>query len=135
MTKILAFIVSYMGFLWTGARFKIVGSEVSTSNGGDALLLVESRHLRLRFVCDRTQLLLDFQPTGTSAPNEWFSVDLIRRMLLGTRETSAVLDASYAAFLWEHLDEIERRFSDENSAETRRQLKELKVKRAKEMFG
>jgi hypothetical protein len=124
-----------MGFLWSGAKFKIVGSEVSTSNGGDALLLVESDRLRLRFACDRTQLLLDIQPRGTSSPNEWFSIDLVRRLLLGTREVSAVLDESYAAFIRDHLEEIERRFSDGNWVETRSQLHALKVKRAKEMFG
>jgi hypothetical protein len=135
MTRILAFIANYMGFLWAGARFKIVGSEVATSNGGDALLLVESRDLRLRFVCDRTQLLLDLQPTRTQTPSEWFSIDLIRRVLLGKREDSALLDESYAVFLKEQLDEIERRFSDENWSETRPELQKLKLKRAKELFG
>jgi hypothetical protein len=35
MAMILAFIVANMGFLWSGARFRIVGSEISTVNGGD----------------------------------------------------------------------------------------------------
>lgn len=135
MTRILAFIVDYMGFLWSGARFKIVGSEVSTSNGGDALLLVESDLLRMRFVSDRTQLLLDLQPVGTSASKEWFSIDLVRRMFLGAREVSAVLDDSYAAFIQQYLGEIEESFSSENWPQTRSQLQTLKAKRAKEMFG
>ena len=135
MTRILAFIVNYMGFLWSGARFRIVGSEVSTSNGGDALLLVESSQLRLRFVSDRTQLLLDFQPSETVNPNEWFSIDLIRRMILGNREFSAVLDESYVEFLQRNLDEIENRFSNENWPIPRSQLQALKKKRAEEMFG
>lgn len=124
-----------MGFLWAGARFKIVGSEVSTSNGGDALLLVESDLLRMRFTCDRTQLLLDLQPADTSSRNEWFSIDLIRRLFLGTREESAVLDESYAEFIRDHLADIERAFSGESWPQTRSRLKELKVKRAKELFG
>lgn len=135
MTRILTFIVNYMGFLWSGARFKIIGSEVSTSNGGDALLLVESNRLRMRFVSDRTQLLLDVQPARTSVPNEWFSIDLIRRMILGAPELSAVLDESYAAFIKQYLNEIEERFSSEDWPQTHSQLQTLKVKRAKEMFG
>jgi hypothetical protein len=135
MTRILGFIVDYMGFLWSGARFKIIGSEIANSNGGDALLLVESDRLRMRFVSDRTQLFLEFQPIGTPVPNEWFSIDLIRRMILGTRETSALLDESYAEFFHQHLDEIEERFSSENWTEVHSQLKALKVKRAKELFG
>ena len=124
-----------MSFLWEGARFRITGSEVTTSNGGDAWLLVESDNLRLRFVCDRTQLFLDFQPVSRSSPNEWYSVDLIRRMLLGKRETSSFLDVSYATFIQEHLDEIDRRFSDECWGETRTALRGLKAKRSKETFG
>jgi hypothetical protein len=135
MTRILAFIVNFMAFLWVEGKYKIIGSEVSTSNGGDALLLVESTRLRMRFVSDRTQLLLDLQPADTSVPNEWFSIDLIRRMFLGAREVSAVLDQSYAAFLQKYLNEIEEKFSGENWPQTRSQLKTLKAKRAKELFG
>jgi hypothetical protein len=135
MTRILTFIANFMGFLWVEGKYKIVGSEVSTSNGGDALLLVESTRLRMRFVSDRTQLLLDLQSADTPLPGEWFSIDRIRRMFLGAREVSAVLDQSYAAFIEKYLDEIEEMFSSENWPQTRSQLKALKVKRAKEMFG
>jgi hypothetical protein len=135
MARILTFIANFMAFLWVEGKYKIVGSEVSTSNGGDSLLFVESTQLRMRFASDRTQLLLDLQPADTSVPSEWFSIDLIRRMFLGAREVSAVLDQSYAAFLQKYLDQIEERFSSENWPQTRSQLKALKVKRAKEMFG
>jgi hypothetical protein len=135
MTGILSFIVNYMGFLWAEARFKITGSELAISNGGDALLVVESDRLRLRFVSDRRQLVLDFQPAATSTPNEWFSIDLIRRMMTGARESSSILDESYAEFIEHHLAEIEERFSIENWAVTHSRLQGLARKRAKEMFG
>jgi hypothetical protein len=135
MTRILAFIASYCGFLWIDAKFRIVGSEISSSGGSDALLLVESDALRLRFISDRRQLLLDMQPAQTSEPNEWFSVDLIRRLILGRPEKSAILDESYAVFVQEHLGEIEERFADEQWPRTHAELRTLKVKRAKEMFG
>jgi hypothetical protein len=135
MTTILAFVAAHMGFLWSDARFRIVGSEVSTSNGGDALLVVESEHLRLRFACDRRQLLLDFQPVAVAEARDWFSVDLIRRLFLGRREMSAVLDESYADFLGRNLEEIDDRFSPQNWPETRRDLRRLERVRAEEMFG
>ncbi|MFC9689140.1 hypothetical protein ACFTSF_11410 [Kribbella sp. NPDC056951] len=134
MTLILAFIATHMGFLWDQARFRIAGSEVTTYNGGDALLLVESDVVRLRFVRDRGQLLLDFQP-ATGGISEWFSVDLIRRLMLGQPESSGLLDEGYAAFIGQHLDAIEGRFRPERWAETHAELKALKVKRAKELFG
>jgi hypothetical protein len=135
MTRILAFVASFMGFLWSGARFRITGSEVSTSNGGDALLLVESSGLRLRFTCDRTQLFLDLQSVAASGPREWYSIDLVRRLLLGQPEPSSLLDESFARFLGENLAEVERRLSAENWPETRPQLRALMAKRSKEMFG
>lgn len=134
MTQILAFIVTHMAYLWDGAQFRIVDSEVTTANGGDALLIVESTTVRLRFVRDRGQLFLDFQPTALR-PDEWYSVDLLRRLLLGRRETSAVLDDGYAEFVRLHLREIEERFSQERWPSTRGELKKVKVQRAKDMFG
>lgn len=133
MTLILAFIATHMGYLWEHARFRITGSEVTTVNGGDSFLLVESEVLRLRFVRDRGQLLLDFQPVSDGA--EWFSVDLIRRLLLGKPETSGLLDESYAAFIGRRLDDIEDRFRNDQWPGTQAELKRLKVKRSKELFG
>lgn len=135
MTMILAFIVANMGFLWSGARFRIVGSEISTVNGGDALLTIESDVLRLRFVCDRGQLFLDFQAKFAQQQSVWFSVDLVRRLFLGRPESSGVLDDAYAVFIRENLPDIERCFDDANWSTTYARLKELKTKRAKEMFG
>jgi hypothetical protein len=86
-------------------------------------------------VCDRRQLLLDFQPLNVQKTDEWFSVDLIRRLFLGQRERSAVLDESYAAFLGDHLAEIEQRFSGDDLPSTLGELRHLKQIRAKEMFG
>lgn len=135
MALILTFIAAHMGFLWDQARFRITGSDVTNVNGGDALLLVESDVLRLRFVRDRGQLVLDFQPVAGDAASEWFSVDLIRRLLLGKPETSGLLDESYAAFIGQHLDAIEDRFRSERWPATQADLNRLKVKRAKELFG
>lgn len=135
MTQILLFIANHMGFLWAGGRFRIVDSEVTTSFGGDAFLIVESQQLRLRFVSDRAQLFLDLQPPNPDKPDDWYSIDLVRRLFLGQREESAVLDAAFANFLRENLQAVEERFSVENWSTTRDQLRKLKVKRAKEMFG
>lgn len=135
MTEILLFIATHMGYLWRDARFRIAGSEVATSFGGDALLLVESQELRLRFVRDRAQLFLDIQPASLGASDDWYSIDLVRRLFLGQPEDSAVLDPSYAEFLGESLDEVEARFAGERWRETRAALKKLKAKRARELFG
>lgn len=47
----------------------------------------------------------------------------------------AVLDDTYAAFIGEHLDDIESRFTTGRWKETQEDLRKLKSKRAREMFG
>jgi len=135
LTSILAFIVAHMGYLWAGAKFQITGSRVGTSNGGDALLVVESDVLRLQFTRDKGQLWLAFQPILTRAAHEWFSVDLMRSLLLGRLETTGLLDESYAEFLNEHMAAIEERFAEEQWPTTRAELRVLKEQRAKRLFG
>jgi hypothetical protein len=49
MAAIMGFISTHMRFLWEGARYQIVGSLVSTVNGGSSYLDVASPVLRLRF--------------------------------------------------------------------------------------
>ncbi len=134
MTQILVFVATYMGFLWEGARFRIVDSEVSTANGGDALMVVESAALRMRLIQDRGQLFLDLEPLMVGK-SEWYSIDLVRRLFLGRREESAVLDGSYAEFVRDYLGEIEERFGPKVWDSTREDLRKLKIQRSKEMFG
>lgn len=134
MKLIFSFIAAYMACLWEGGWFQITGSESSTSNGGDGYLVVESSVLRMRFVCDRQQLFLDFQPAWANSA-KWYSNDLVRRMFTERRERSAVLDESYAKFVCDNLQEIERRFDKSNWDETESALKAVQRKRDKERFG
>jgi hypothetical protein len=95
---------------------------------------VESTHLRLRFVQDRKQLSLELQSTLDTA-HEWYSVDLVRRLFLGQREASALLDESYARFVGEHLDEIDELFGPQRWLTTEADLQRIRRQRSKEMWG
>jgi hypothetical protein len=130
----MGFVAAHMGFLWVGARYQIVESLVSTVNGGSSYLDVASDVLRMRFTLDKGQLLLSFRRTD-GPPDEWFSVDLIRRWFTGLKESSSLLDESYAAFVERNLAAIERLFSDEAWPTAHAGLKELKGQRANELFG
>jgi len=137
MTRILQFISAHMGFLWRGARFRITGSQTSTSFGANALLFVEGERLRLKFVSDRDQLLLDLQSVDADPSNQrdWHSAYRVRRLMSGERRESAVLDESDAAFIERHLDEIEGLFSSEKWPETQERLKALGKVISNELFG
>jgi hypothetical protein len=131
MTAILEFLVAHLAFLYAPDRYRFVDSLTSESFGGDAYLVLEGDVLRLRFISDRGQLLLHFEPLDGK---DSYSIDLLRRLLTGERQETAELSPDYAAFLERELGEIERRFRDERD-ETVRALKELKRVRAKELFG
>lgn len=134
MTQILAFIASHMGFLWVKARFRITGSEATTINGGNALLFIESDILRMRFMCDRGELFLDFQPVE-SRETEWFSVDITQRFFRNPKDSGGLLSKDSVDFVCQNLNAIEERFSANRWPEVRVELKKLEAKRAKERFG
>ncbi|GEK22875.1 hypothetical protein [Cellulomonas xylanilytica] len=134
MTQILAFIAAHMGYLWATARYRITDSQVTRSNGGDAFLVMESTDLRLRFVQDRMQLSLELQST-LDAAHEWYSIDLVRRLFLGEPESSSLLDASYARFVGEHLDELDERFGPQRWLTTQGELQQIRAQRSKELWG
>jgi hypothetical protein len=136
MQDILEHLVRYWSFLWPSARYRITDSTVSTHFGGDAYLVVASEALRLRFVRDRGQLFLDTQPPWAGKTAEWYSSDLVYRLITGQRLASAELDEASVAFVRDHLTEIEALFSSKESFKmTKVELDKLKNLRAKETFG
>jgi hypothetical protein len=136
MQDLLEHLVRYWSFLWVSARYRITDSRTSTQFGGDAYLVVASDALRLRFVRDRGQLFLDLQPPWAGKTAEWYSVDLVYRLVTSRRRESAELDEDYVALVRDRLAEIESLFSNKESFEaTKVELDKLKKTRTKEMFG
>ena len=136
MAEILEFLVRYCSFLWTSGRYRIAESQIAPSFGGDAYLVISSESLRLRFVRDRGQLFLDFQEGDAVPKGDWYSIDLVRRLITGERQDTAELGEDYAVFLRYSFPEIESRFANvELVSDTKRQLHDLERIRAKELFG
>jgi hypothetical protein len=133
--EILRYLVQYCSFLWDGS-YRITDSVAAPQNFGNGGLSISSDRLRMRFSRERgAQLFLHLQEPDPKKPSEWYSIDLIRRLLTGERQTSSVLDADYAEFLRENIREIEARFSDAAWDDTRKRLVQLKRIRSKEMWG
>ena len=134
MTEILRFLIDHAQFLYAPGRYRFVDSGTSTSFGGDAFLVLASDAMRIRLVNDRGQLFADFQGAGQDGDLDWYSIDVVRRLITGEQPATAELSPDYAVFLERHLDEIERRFAEEGPS-TVKALKELEKARAKELFG
>jgi hypothetical protein len=134
MSELLIFLATKLAFLLEPGRFRIVSSESSRSQGGDALVEMVSDTLRVCLTRDRSQLLMRFQPL--SFKTEWFSPGLLRGMLTGKLPSSEVLDDAWAIELQSTLSELERRLADPDEAEvTIRELRRQAKLRRKELFG
>jgi hypothetical protein len=134
MVVILQFLAEHCGFLFSRGRFRFVDS-LAISHAGDAVVLLESDTLRLRLTHDRGQLLLEFQPIrGKRA--DWFSLGLLRGVLLGDRGGSELFDPAWAKFFADSLDDLEEQLDDPKRAKHLiEQLKEQGRLRAKALFG
>lgn len=133
MKEILIFIINNCLLLFERYGFRFVDSLYSKSFGGDAYITIESEDIKMRFVFDRAQLLLEF--SGKKArSNTWFSIDLISQFILGKIEGTSLLDERYAKFLVENMDVISDAFSEKKVESTIKELNKLARERAKRMF-
>ena len=135
MVEILRFLADHCGYLFESGRFRFVDSRSSASNGGSAVALLESSTLRIRLTWGRSELLMEFQPIN-GKPSEWFSLGLLRGALLGDRGGSEILDAEWATFLGQSLNDLERRLADpDTAADLVHELQRQARLRAKALFG
>lgn len=134
MRTILTFILNHCLFLFEHYGFKFADSSYSPSFGGDAEVIVVSTNIKLRFVFDRSQLLLQFASPQSKNPT-WYSIDLISQIITGNVESSAVLNERYALFLVENFEKIIVLFSPEKIEDTHVILKRMAQERAKRLFG
>lgn len=130
---ILSFLVDHMQFLWSGARHRITGSEVSSSNGGDATLTIESSVLRWQVSCDRKQLFLGVQPLHET--RTWFDSQVVLDALTDEPLPSGQLVPQTARLIEESLDAIEAAFEEPAWAATKQRLKAAQRARSTRLFG
>ena len=147
MNSILKLVIRYFSFLYDelGARF--VDSQVGSMDS--ALLVLEMRNLRLRFVNDRGPIVLHFQSVDRAATNEWFSFDVLRQLITGVVDDDGIMwgtiggdpevdhkkAARNAEFVKANIAEIADAFSAARYSETEKTLHDYEEARAKRLFG
>jgi hypothetical protein len=132
MNELLQFIMRHFSFLYDelGARF--VDSQV---HGINALLVFELPDVRVRFVRDRDQILMEFQHNRRPPSNEWFSFDVVQQLITGTIHDDAVMDRSKAEFVKAKFAEIADAFSKARHRATEKTMHEYEEARANRLFG
>lgn len=132
MNELLKFIIKYCSFLYDDLGAKFIDSS---ARGGDAHLVLELPDLRLRFVRDRGQIVLDFQRWSHHKKYAWFSLGLLKKLIADTPFESEVMNKAWANFLKENIAEIRTAFSRPLYMSTEKKLRELARARAKYLFG
>lgn len=135
MDQISSFITNYMPFLLNTDRYKVIEATETAVNGGDSVVVFASDGIQLRFITDRDQLFLDLRPPTSQNDKDWYSIDLVCRLLTGERLGTSILNPDYAEFVRTHLADIERKFAPAEWSQTEKDLKAVQRKRSKEMFG
>lgn len=134
MRDLLEFLLLNCPLFFEGNRYRFVDSESSDSFGGNAYITLSGESVRIRLVRERGQLFADFQPIGLRGKKGWFSIDVVRRLIIDEQSWRSIMDRENAEFLREHLLDIERLFLEDEQGQTLIKLKRLEKLRAKEIF-
>jgi hypothetical protein len=137
MAELLNFLADHCSIFFQPGRFRLVDSQTADHMGGFAVVVLESKVLRLRIAKERGELMLEFQPTRElpGKRRTWFSLGLWRGLLLGDRGGSEVLNPAWARFLAESLSKLQHRLNDPaRSAGLLLDLRDQARQRAKRLF-
>lgn len=131
--QLLRLLADKLIFFFAENRYRLADSSVGKSYE-DSVVEWRGKKLSWRLVSDRSQIFLDCAPPSSNA-KQWFSIDLLIRLIEGRVVDTAELSDEYVEWLREHLDEVEARFEKGRLDETLGELKRLKKMRSREMFG
>jgi len=125
----------WLSFFFIENRYQIVKAEVGVSFN-DAVIDFSSDRLIWRLVNDRSQILITCRPVkGKYKDWDWYSVDLLLRLIDGKKLNSVVLTEEISQWIKNNLTKIEEKFSADSLNKTKKELAKLEKLRAKEMFG
>ena len=99
-------------FLLDDGRFHAGDARTSPSFGGDACVEYCSNAVCFRFIRHRRQLFLDVARATETKSRDWYSIDLVWRLVTGEPRVKSVVDETYATFVNESLQQIETLFDD-----------------------
>jgi hypothetical protein len=132
MRELLHTLEERLDFFFEPPPYRLVDSGLGSM--GNAYVTLEREHLTWRLVRDRSQLHLECR-WSDDPEDRWFTTDLLTRLIEDRQVESAELDAETAAWVGDHLRDIEARFDPAVVSTTIGELHELKRRRAKELFG
>ena len=133
MVELLKVLAEWLNFFFTDNRYRIIDSLSETS--GDAFIKLASDNIIWNLVRERSQIFLECRPRGVKLKQwEWFSTDLLIRLITGSIVESSELTEEIAWWCKNNIFDIEERFTDNRLEETIYKLKEFAQQRSKRLF-
>lgn len=132
MNDILLFIMEYCSDLYYLFGFRFVDS--SYYEGDNSMVVLAKGNLQFVFTRDRGQMFLDIEGRIKMKRIFSFSIDLIRRLIDGSREFNAILDKENGDFVNRNIDRIIDLFSESKIETTKKELELIRRERMKIIF-
>lgn len=132
MNQLLELLIKHFSFLYDEYECRFADSQVY---GPDAMLVLESGNLRLRFVRDRSQMFVDFQHKRRKLSNQWYSFGVVRQLVTSDVGGSEELDSEKAEYIRAHFLKIKAAFSSERLKVSERDLANFEQERGERLFG
>jgi hypothetical protein len=132
MIALLKYLIHFCPQLFEKPGFRFKDSRVGLNPFAGSWILLESDDVQIFLSNEREELSWEMKSLHDSKKKNWFSFDLIAR-LLGHEVATGNMDAANSDLLSKNLDNIIMRFRKEEVNATLAKLNELKAGRAKRM--
>lgn len=119
------------GFLFSSHGFH-VSSEHTSEELGNAFVIAQSVEFSLRFLLDRG--IPSVEIGIASNPSEWFDINIVRSLILGTDLLEAAGPDVLAEFLKTHYVQVKALMGNERVTAAINEFRRLEHARARKMF-
>jgi hypothetical protein len=136
MNELLKYLIKNFSFLYDDLCFRFVDSRSDADQfDGNAYVTLESKDIRIMFIRDRSQIMVDIQGVRTKRAKNWYGLDVVLELVTGKAKQSGVLTAKNVQMFSESVAALPDFFSKENIEMTEQKLGNLEKERAKRLFG
>lgn len=109
-----------------------ISEQHNSKNFGDSLLKISDGNVIFTFLKDKSYDSVDIQ---SKIDNEKFDIMLVKALLLGEKDlTKTFDDNTFFKFFESNYNALQDLFNQKNYSYTKVKLKELELKRAKQLF-
>jgi len=136
VTRLLEYLLKYLGFLYLDPRYRITDSSSTGSPTENASLRLTSDVLSWRLTNDRGQIRLVVAPTKLERSENWFRITSVRQYLDHEEERGTMLTDELALWLGHNINRVENLFSENSlAANSCAALIALEEAKANKLFG